>query len=180
MSFSPFHVSCGFFLFWWLLLFCSLLSGASYGSFLSFLWATFSVVVFFWCCVFCWAVFHTTLSLLVLFSPVCWDWIHSLFSFFSLGLFFGLPVFSDSILNNLQRQGLFLGLSLFSVSVDFSCSEGSFSLFFSTEFPCVCYRGFLPSGSVLSSRAALSSENACYCFLCRWHVTATLTGWFHP
>ena len=58
--------------------------------------------------------------------------------------------------------GLFIGLSLFSVSVDFSCSEGSFSLFFSKEFSCVCYRGFLLSGSVLSSRAALSSENACY------------------
>ena len=53
--------------------------------------------------VFCWAVFHPDLCLLVLFSPVCWAWIHSLFSFFSLGLFFGLPVFSDSVLNNLQR-----------------------------------------------------------------------------
>ena len=102
MSFSP--LSC----FLWLL---SLLGGFFFSVLFSLgrltapfslLCATFSVVVFF-CCVFCWAVSHTALSLLVLFSPVCWAWIHSLFSFFSLGLFFGLPVFSDSVLNNLQR-----------------------------------------------------------------------------
>ena len=93
-----------------------------------------------------------------------------LLAFFSSRLFFGLSIISVSVLNNLQGRfhilssfcGLFIGLSLFSVSVDFSCSEGSFSLFFSKEFSCVCYRGFLLSGSVLSSRAALSSENACY------------------
>ena len=43
----------------------------------------------------------------------------------------------------------------------FSYSEDSFFLF-SEEFPGVFYRAFLLSGSVLSSRAALSSENACY------------------
>ena len=40
--------------------------------------------------------------LLVLFSAVCRAWIHFLCSFFSLGLFFGLLVFSDSVLRNLQ------------------------------------------------------------------------------
>ena len=40
--------------------------------------------------------------LLVLFSAVCRAWIHSRFSFFSYGLFFGLLVFSDSVLRNLQ------------------------------------------------------------------------------
>ena len=34
-------------------------------------------------------------------------------------------------------------------------------------FSCVFYRAFLLSGSGLSSRAALSSENAYYYFLCR-------------
>ena len=104
MSFSP--LSC----FLWLLsllggffFFCSLLSGTSYGSFLSSVCDVFGFLFVCCCCVFCWAVSHTALSLLVLFSPVCWAWIHSLFSFFSLGLFFGLPVFSDSVLNNLQR-----------------------------------------------------------------------------
>ena len=63
--------------------------------------------------------------------------------------------------------GLCLGLSLFADSVDFSYSEGLFFLFFLRDFSCVFYRGFLPSGSVLSSRAALSSENACQQFLCR-------------
>ena len=66
MSFSPF--SC----FLWLLpllvasFFCSFLSKAPYGSFLS------SVCDFFVFCCCCWAVFHPALSLLVLFSPVCW------------------------------------------------------------------------------------------------------------
>ena len=32
---------------------------------------------------FCWAVFHPALSLLVLFSPICWAWIHSPFIAFS-------------------------------------------------------------------------------------------------
>ena len=57
-------------------------------------------------------------------------------------------------------RGLCLGLSFFADSVDFSYSEGLFFLFFLRDFSCVFYRGFLPSGSVLSSRAALSSENA--------------------
>ena len=66
MSFSPF--SC----FLWLLpllvasFFCSFLSKAPYGSFLS------SVCDFFVFCCCCWAVFHPALSLLVLFSPICW------------------------------------------------------------------------------------------------------------
>ena len=128
-------------------------------------------------------------SWVVVFWAVCRARLRSFVSFFSSGLLFGLPIFSVSVLSSLQSRfhrfssfflAWFLCFSLFTGSVDFSCSEGSFSLFFSTEFPCVCYRGFLPSGSVLSSRAALSSENACYWFLCRWHVTATVTGWFHP
>ena len=57
--------------------------------------------------------------------------------------------------------GLFLGLSLFSDSVDFSYSEGSFLLFFLSDFSCVFYNGFLLSGSGRSSRAALSFENTC-------------------
>ena len=44
--------------------------------------ATYSFVCFCFF-VFCWAVFHPALSLLVLLSPVCRAWIHSLFSFFS-------------------------------------------------------------------------------------------------
>ena len=58
--------------------------------------------------------------------------------------------------------GLFLGLSLFSDSVCFSYSECSFFFFsFSQEFFMRLLRAFHRSGSVLSSRAALSSENAC-------------------
>ena len=52
----------------------------------SLLCATFVLFLFLFCCFcfcFCWAVFHPTLSLLVLFSPVCWAWIHSMFSFFT-------------------------------------------------------------------------------------------------
>ena len=63
-------------------------------------------------------------------------------------------------------SGLFSGLSIFSDSVHFSYSKGSFFLltqgFFVGLF---LLRAFL-SGSVLSS-TALSSENACYQFLCR-------------
>ena len=76
-------------------------------------------------------------------------------------------------------SGLFLFLCLFSDSVQFSYSKGSFFFFFSGFFFVVFfYRAFL-SGSVLSS-IALSCKNACHQFLCRWHVTATPTGWFHP
>ena len=65
-------------------------------------------------------------------------------------------------------RGLFLGLSLFSDSIAFSYSEGSFFLFFTGIFHAYTYR------------AVLSSRNACYYFLYRWRVTATLMGWFHP
>ena len=64
-------------------------------------------------------------------------------------------------------SGLFKGLSIFSDSVDFSYSKGSFFLIFLGLFVWVFfYRAFLLSGSVVSStpynyRAALSSENAC-------------------
>ena len=66
----------------------------------------------------------------------------SLLSFFSSGLFFGLPTFSISILNNLEGRfhilssfgGLCSGLSVFGDSVDFSYSEGSVFLFFSGIF----------------------------------------------
>ena len=65
-------------------------------------------------------------------------------------------------------SGLFLELSVFSDSVDFNYSEGSlFLIFFSGIFHAFFYCAFLLSGSVLSSRAALSSENACSSFLCR-------------
>ena len=76
-------------------------------------------------------------------------------------------------------SGLFLELSVFSDSVDFNYYEGSFFNIFLRDFSCIFYCASLLCGSVLSSRAALSSENACSSFLCRWHVTATLTGWFH-
>ena len=70
---------------------------------------------------------------------------------------------------------LFSGLSLFSDSVDFSFSKGNLkkkNLNFLGPFSWVFfYRAFLLFGSVLSSTPyigdALSSENACYQFLCR-------------
>ena len=56
-------------------------------------------------------------------------------------MFFGLPVFSVSVPGNFQGRFhiivvflLFLGLSLFSDSVDFSYSKGSLFLFFSEIF----------------------------------------------
>ena len=64
-------------------------------------------------------------------------------SFFSSGLFFGLPIFSVSVLRNLQGSfdilSSFLGFvlrtfCLYSDSVDFSYSEGSFLLFSSRIF----------------------------------------------
>ena len=64
-------------------------------------------------------------------------------------------------------SGLFLELSVFSDSVDFNYSEGSFFNIFLRDFSCIFYCAFLLSGSLLSSRAALSSENACSSFLCR-------------
>ena len=57
-------------------------------------------------------------------------------------------------------SGLFKGLSVFSDSVDFNYSEGSFFNIFLRDFSCIFYRAFLLSGSLLSSRDALSSENA--------------------
>ena len=65
--------------------------------------------------------------------------------FSSKHFFFGLfPIFTVSMLNNSQGHfhilivlfgWLFLGLSLYSDSADFSYSEGSFFLFFSWIFP---------------------------------------------
>ena len=134
------------------------------------------------------AVFLRHLFSGVVFWAVCRARIRSLDSFFISGLFFRLPVFSVYVLNNLQ--GRFHILSSFRGVVFrpfclcwfcwFQLFWGLIFLIFLRDFSCVFYRGFLPSGSVLSSRAALSSENACHQFLCRWHVTATLTGWFHP
>ena len=80
--------------------------------------------------------------------------------------------------------GLCLGLSFFADSVDFSYSEGLFFLFFSGIFHASstvvffllvlfflaglhCLLRMHALNSVLSSRAALSSENACHQFLCR-------------
>ena len=77
MSFSPFHVSCDFFLFWLLLLlFFSVLSRTSYGSVL--LCATFFFFSFFP------GPYSTQLFLLlVLFTAVFRAWIHPLLSFVS-------------------------------------------------------------------------------------------------
>ena len=59
-------------------------------------------------------------------------------------------------------SGLFLELSVFIRSVDFNYSEGSFFFLILRDFSWLFYCDFLfsSSGSVLSSRAALSSENA--------------------
>ena len=86
--------------------------------------------------------------------------IRTLVSFFSLVLFFRLPVFRGSVLSNLQ--GCFDLLSSFfefvlrpfslSESVDFSFSKGSFFFFLSVFFSWVFfYRAFLLSGCGLSS-----------------------------
>ena len=96
MSFSPF--SC----FLWLL---SLLVASSSFSILFSLGCRSFVCDFF--SFFFPGPYSTQLfPLLILFSAVCRAWILSLFSFFSQGLFFGLLVFSDSVLRNLQ--GCFL------------------------------------------------------------------------
>ena len=107
---------------------------------------------------------------------------------FSSGLFVGFPIFSVSVLSNLQGRfhilSSFFGFVLIPFFLWWLCwfqlFWGLIFLIFLRDFSCVFYRAFLLFGSVLSSRAALSSENACSYFLCRWHVTATLTGWFHP
>ena len=84
----------------------------------------------------------------VVFWAVCRARIPSLVSFFSSGLFFGIPIFRVFVLSSLQGHfrilffwggggeggvgggvGVFLFLSLFSDSVDFSYSEGWLFLF---------------------------------------------------
>ena len=86
-------------------------------------------------------------------------------SFLSLGVAF-LEIFRAVLIYLVLFSGLFLGLSLFSDSVDFSYSKGSFFLILLRSFSWVFfYRAFL-SGSVLFS-TALSSEQACHQFLCR-------------
>ena len=80
----------------------------------------------------------------VVFWAVCRARIRSLVGFFSSGLFFGLPMFRVSVLSNLQGRfniisswAVGVGVLfpfLFSDSVDFSYSEGSFFLFFSRIF----------------------------------------------
>ena len=93
----------------------------------------------------------------VVFWAVCRARIRSLVSFFSWGMFFGLPVFTVSFLSNWQGRSctlssffvcsflgfffevggggrLLLFLSLFSDSVDFSYYQGSFLLFSSGIF----------------------------------------------
>ena len=78
----------------------------------------------------------------------------------------------------------FLWFVLIALSLSWLCwfqlFWGLIFLNFLGDFSCVFYRAFLLSGSVLSSRTILSSGNAYYQFPCRWHVTETLTGWFHP
>ena len=75
-------------------------------------------------------------SWVVVFWAVCRARIRSVASFFSSGLFFGLPVFRGSALSNLIYLVLLGGCSkaLFSDSVDFSFSKGSFFLIFSGLF----------------------------------------------
>ena len=102
-----------------------------------------------------WAVYRARIRLLV--------------GFFSSGLFFGLPIFSVSVFNNLQGRlhiiSSFGGCSYTFVSLVIllisAILRAHFLLFFFRDFSCVFYRAFLLSGSVVSSRATLSSENAC-------------------
>ena len=122
----------------------------------------------------------------VVFWEVCRPRIHSLLRFLGTCVYFGLAVFSGSVLSNLQVlvSFCFFGLVLmpffFSESVGSSYSEG---LFFFWGIFCKTSSApffFLVLFFVALRKAALSSENACYEFLCRRHATATLTGWFHP
>ena len=93
---------------------------------------------------------------------------------FSSGLFFGLPMFRVSVLSSLQGRFHILSswggvgwgggyYSLFSLVILLISAilKAQFSYFSHGYFSWVFYRAFLLSGSVLSSRAALSSENAC-------------------
>ena len=92
-------------------------------------------------------------------------------------LFLGVPflaICSAVLIYLVLFSVLFSGLSLFSDSVDFSFSKGYFFCFlnFLAAFSWVFfYRAFLLFGSILSITpyigGALSSENACYQFLCR-------------
>ena len=83
--------------------------------------------------------------------------IHSLVSFFSLGQLLSLEVlflaFSGAVLIYVVLfSGLFYGISIFSDSVDFIYSKGSFFLNFpGASLRVFFYRAFLLSGSLLSS-----------------------------
>ena len=83
--------------------------------------------------------------------------IHSLVSFFSLGQLLSLEVlflaFSGVVLIYVVLfSGLFYGISIFSDSVDFIYSKGSFFLNFpGASLRVFFYRAFLLSGSLLSS-----------------------------
>ena len=144
-------------LFYLVVLFLLLLSMTAFSHVkapFSLLCVTFCLFLFF-----CWAVFHPALSLLVLFSPICWAWIHSPFSFFSQGLFFGLLVFSNSVLGNFQGcfdiLSSFFGFVLRLFCLYWFCwfqlFKGLIFLIHLRAFSSVFfYRAFL-SGSVLSS-----------------------------
>ena len=143
-----------------------------------FVFFCFAVFVFLF---FCWAVFHPTLSLLVLFSPVCWAWIHCWAFFLPRACSLAFPSFAILFLAICRAvfwytdwffSGLCLGLSLFSDSVDFSYSKGSFFLLFLGPFQgSFFYRAFLVSGSVLFSTPYIGL----LCFL-RKHAINSCVG----
>ncbi len=100
-------------------------------------------------------------------------------SLFFQGFFMRLlPCFSSFWLYLGGLYCLTQGLSTLSDSVDFSYSKGYIFLFYWGLF-----RGSSSTALfflVVLSSTALSSKNAYHQFLCRWRVTPTLTGWFHP
>ena len=122
---------------------------------------------------------------------VCTARISSLVSFFSWGLFFGLPVFRGFVLSNFQGcfdiLSSFFGFVLRPLSLEWFCW---FQFFWGLIFPILLrafswvffYRAFL-YGSVLSSTPHV--ELPC---LLRMHAINScvgdawqrLTGWFHP
>ncbi len=88
------------------------------------------------------------------------------FLFFSSVLFFGLPIFSVSVLNNLQGRlhiiSSFWGGCAYSfVSLVILLISAILRDYFSQGFFMRLLPCFFLSGSVLSGRVTLSSENAC-------------------
>ena len=67
----------------------------------------------------------------------------------------------------IQRAHFVILLMAFSWVVFYRTFLSGSVLSSTLDFSCTFYRAFLLSGSLLSSRAALPSENACHQFLCR-------------